>query len=243
MCSPCAYVCFPQKIDTTELQREFRKVLKFPSGANVKRVPSMTFIMGDRQKEKWKLYLGPGTPFKARDSPGPGEYELASSSFREANPHGPPHTFGATNHDQDYRTASPGPLAYNAVPRPKHSPKFGFGAGDRGARQYHGENFMAKGQLGPGTIGHSPLRIQGGVISTSRRPVCEPLPRPAPSPYEKYAMKQRKKEQAKQRKLAKKRAKQAKRQLQRSQEERAKAMERRKRRAEARRKAAAAASS
>ena len=49
--------CVEQKIDTSVLQEEFRKIVKFPSGSNVKRVPSMTFIMGDRQKEKWKLYL------------------------------------------------------------------------------------------------------------------------------------------------------------------------------------------
>ena len=32
---------------------------------------------------------------------------------------------------------------------------------------------MMKGVLGPGNATHSPLKIQGGVISTSRRPVCE----------------------------------------------------------------------
>jgi len=74
-----------------------------------------------------------GLNSKAIDSPGPGSYELASSSFRPANPHGPPHTFGATNHEIKYDTISPGPLAYNAVPRPKYSPKFGFGASSRGA--------------------------------------------------------------------------------------------------------------
>merc|ERR1719258_380263 len=156
----------------------------------------MTFIMGDRQKEKWKLYLGPGTPFKARDSPGPGAYELANSSFKPTNPNSKS-TFGATNHDQKYESASPGPLAYNVKLPPKNSPKFGFGAGDRDKdRRYHGGD---------------QFKIKGGVISTSRRPVCEPLPRPAPSPYEEYAMKQRKKEQARQRKLVRKRQKQAKR--------------------------------
>jgi len=77
VCVCVCVCCVEQKIDTSVLQEEFRKIVKFPSGSNVKRVPSMTFIMGDRQKEKWKLYLGPGTPFKARDSPGPGAYELA----------------------------------------------------------------------------------------------------------------------------------------------------------------------
>ena len=58
---------------------------------------------------------------------------------------------------------------------PKNSPKFGFGAGDRDKdRRYHGgDQFMMKGVLGPGNATHSPLKIQGGVISTSRRPVCE----------------------------------------------------------------------
>ena len=109
------------------------------------------------------------------DSPGPGTYDLASSSFKKANPHGPPHTFGATNHDQHYETDSPGPLAYNAVPKSAYSPQFGFGASSRGAdgHLYGGaEQFMRKGTLGPGMfLVHSNLDelIKGGVISGSRR--------------------------------------------------------------------------
>ena len=49
-----------QKVDTTALQNEFKRILRFPGGGNVKRVPSMTFIMGDRQKEKWKLCVACG---------------------------------------------------------------------------------------------------------------------------------------------------------------------------------------
>jgi len=109
------------------------------------------------------------------DSPGPGTYDLASSSFKPANPHGPPHTFGATNHDISYKTDSPGPLAYNAQPKSAYSPQFGFGASSRGGtdKLYGGaEQFMSKGTLGPGMfLTHSNLAdlIKGGVISGSRR--------------------------------------------------------------------------
>ena len=172
--------------------------VKFAKGPGMRGAGSYRFSQSSRDVEYWKMYRGAenapyvlvyaasvcensltklmlGLCSKAIDSPGPGTYELASSSFKPANPHGPPHTFGATNHEINYETDSPGPLQYNAVPKSAYSPQFGFGASSRGAnyKTYGGaEEFMSKGTLGPGMfLVHSNLAdlIKGGVISGSRR--------------------------------------------------------------------------
>ena len=63
----------------------------------------------DRFYETYHIYKGAQNAVNTdKDTPGPGAYELASSSFRGVNAFGPPHTFGATNHDQTYATDSPG---------------------------------------------------------------------------------------------------------------------------------------
>lgn len=115
-------------IDRSEHKAEWGGV------AGMRRVPSMKFATSDRMKEQRALYLGKGTELMAKDTPGPGTYKGTNmSSFKGVNPYGPPHTFGATNHMQNYDSASPGPLAYNVVKPAEYSPMFGFGASQRGA--------------------------------------------------------------------------------------------------------------
>lgn len=106
-----------------------------------------------------------------------------SSSFRMPNPNGPPHSFGATNHETKYDTDSPGPAAYAASKKAGYSPHFGFGASKRGEgnKVYAGNEFMVKGRDGPGPgasgKGHGDLNVSGGVLSTTKRPANDPLPK------------------------------------------------------------------
>lgn len=123
----------------------FKSITKFADG---KHTPSVHMAMGDRDTFERKMYHGggSGTGIKGVTGPGPGIYKIGSSSFRKPNPHGPPHQFGATNHDQSYDTPGPGPAAYNAVPPKSKSPQFGFGASMRGGgdRSYWGVRWLAR---------------------------------------------------------------------------------------------------
>lgn len=145
------------KRELTEVDPVFKAQLKTPGPTQynpreLQKGGSYVFSQQSRDVEYRKVYHGPGTGIMAVDSPGPGTYSAGNwSSFKGVNPNGPPNSFGATGHDIDYSTVSPGPLQYNPEHKAGYSPKFGFGASQRGEndKTFGGEQFMSKGKMGP----------------------------------------------------------------------------------------------